>query len=275
TFLGIVPEGTLTMELSAGMSLCSSIVPQQGGISSDLGFPAADRDIVYKFSPAQQAYTIYVYYADFAEWDPAEPIISVGEAFWLDLPSARTWVRQFSISGGGSDYTVTEFPYSGGPNPLVPGSGTGTAPSITVQPEGQTNLLGSAATFTVVASGTAPLQYQWRKQSSLLPGATNSSLTIENLQGSDAGAYSVIVSNPFGSVESEQAMLRVEAIFLDGEPVVDAAFVTNSTQVEIASDYGNGAIFYTLDGSYPGTGPLYFGPFTLSTSAVLRAISYN
>src|SRR5438094_6098354 len=136
TFVGVVPEGTLTEKLPAGFSLCSSIVPQQGRISSDLAFPAEDQDVVYQLTPGQ-GYNVSVYYADLPGWDPIEPVISVGEAFWVYLPGPRNWVRQFSVSDGGSAYAITNFQYNG-PGPFLPGSG-GTAPTITAQPQSRTN----------------------------------------------------------------------------------------------------------------------------------------
>ena len=69
------------------------------------------------------------------------------------------------------------------------------APAITTPPISQTVNVGSSTTFNVVASGTAPLAYQWRKGSVDISGAINSSYTIANVQLSDAGNYDVVVSN--------------------------------------------------------------------------------
>jgi pectate lyase len=84
------------------------------------------------------------------------------------------------------------------------------APIITVQPHDTTNLLGNVATFTVGASGTAPLSFRWYFNSStLVSNGTSSTLTLNNIQYSDAGGYSVIVSNIAGSVTSAVAQLIV------------------------------------------------------------------
>ena len=66
------------------------------------------------------------------------------------------------------------------------------------------------ATFAVVANGTQPLAYQWKRNGVNLPGATASTLTINQPQASDAGDYSVVVSNSVGSVSSAPAKLTVE-----------------------------------------------------------------
>ena len=86
----------------------------------------------------------------------------------------------------------------------------GIAPAITTQPTNQTISAGQTATFAVVASGTDPLSYQWYfNTNTLLSGAASGSLEIDNAQTSDAGAYSVIVSNPYGSATSVVATLTV------------------------------------------------------------------
>lgn len=83
------------------------------------------------------------------------------------------------------------------------------SPSITAQPASLMLSLSSAATFSVTATGTAPLSYQWRKDGAVLAGATISSLTITNVQLGDAGSYSVVITNIAGSVTSQAATLSV------------------------------------------------------------------
>ncbi len=82
-------------------------------------------------------------------------------------------------------------------------------PSISTQPQSQSVNAGSTATFSVTASGTAPLSYQWQKDFSDVAFATNASILLTNLQPSDAAAYRVIVSSPFGTVISSNANLTV------------------------------------------------------------------
>ncbi len=88
-------------------------------------------------------------------------------------------------------------------------AGSGTAPFIISQPTNQTVTVGANANFTVVAGGTAPLTYQWRFEGTNLSGATASSLTLNNVQLSDAGNYSVVVSNSVATVTSSNALLTV------------------------------------------------------------------
>ncbi len=76
-----------------------------------------------------------------------------------------------------------------------------TAPSITTQPVGQAVNEWQSASFTVVATGY-PLNYQWRKDGVDLAGATNDTYALTFAQSIQAGSYTVVVSNPRGSVTS-------------------------------------------------------------------------
>lgn len=80
-------------------------------------------------------------------------------------------------------------------------------PSITVQPQGGSAAVGSSATFTVTALGTAPLIYQWFHEGEALDGATASTLVLGAVDVDDAGEYTVEVSNSEGSVMSAPAPL--------------------------------------------------------------------
>src|SRR5882757_2141802 len=102
--------------------------------------------------------------------------------------------------GGGSDRT------------LLPGSPTATAPTITTQPANASGTVGSTVTFTVVASGAAPLSYQWQKNGTAIAGATAASYTTPAIQVGDDGAlFAVAVTNSAGSVTSSNSKLSVTA----------------------------------------------------------------
>ncbi|MCD9017091.1 PQQ-dependent sugar dehydrogenase [Parachryseolinea silvisoli] len=85
------------------------------------------------------------------------------------------------------------------------------APAIVTQPASQTVTAGQPVTFSVTATGTAPLSYQWQRNNANITGATSASYTIANTQASHAGTYRVIVSNSAGSVTSSNATLTVNA----------------------------------------------------------------
>ena len=90
---------------------------------------------------------------------------------------------------------------------------TGASPIITRQPVSQTVNAGADVTFTVAASGATPLFYQWRAGwlPGDIPGATNDTLVLTNVQPAVAGNYRVVVSNSAGSVMSDIAVLTVVA----------------------------------------------------------------
>lgn len=85
-----------------------------------------------------------------------------------------------------------------------------TAPSITAHPQPQVVIPGGTAAFSVTATGTTPLAYQWLKNSLALADATNATLNLTNVQLADAGNYSVLVTNLCGAVTSQVAALTVE-----------------------------------------------------------------
>jgi alpha-tubulin suppressor-like RCC1 family protein/sugar lactone lactonase YvrE len=83
-------------------------------------------------------------------------------------------------------------------------------PLITTQPTNQTVIEGGNATFTVIATGTIPLSYQWYfNETNVIDWATNFSLTLADVQLMSAGNYSVVVTNAAGSVTSSNAILAV------------------------------------------------------------------
>jgi PKD repeat protein len=84
------------------------------------------------------------------------------------------------------------------------------APAITVQPSSQTVRQGQTATFSVTATGTAPLSYQWQKNGVNIAGAVSASYTTPATSRSDNGArFRCIVTNTIGTATSNSATLRV------------------------------------------------------------------
>ena len=83
------------------------------------------------------------------------------------------------------------------------------APVITAQPQSQTVSEGGSVTFSVTATGSAPLLYQWMKDGAVISGAIGSSYTIGSVKASDAGSYMVIIMNSQGSAMSSPAVLTL------------------------------------------------------------------
>ncbi len=122
--------------------------------------------------------------------------------------NASWTVTNAGLSDAGG-YTVTVTNTHGSTNAAATLT-AGYAPSITAQPQDQEVIQGSNAMFSVTASGTAPLSFQWYLYATPLPQATNSILELTNVQAANSGSYSVMVSSPFGSMLSSNAALTAE-----------------------------------------------------------------
>ncbi len=107
---------------------------------------------------------------------------------------------------------------------------------ITSQPVSGTVNVTSNATFTVGGSSAAPLSYQWRKDVVIVSGATNATFTLSNVQTNQAGNYTVVITNIWGSMTSSVAVLTVNRLAqtinfdsLPGKQVDDAPFTLGTT----------------------------------------------
>ncbi len=117
-----------------------------------------------------------------------------------------------SITDTGAGSTAIPF-VKAGPNQALRGLRFGPSAaagiSIATEPQSQTNSLGNNAVFSVTAAGAPPYFYQWQLNGANIPGATSPTLILTNIQLTDAGTYSVIVSNPAASATSDAAVLTV------------------------------------------------------------------
>jgi uncharacterized repeat protein (TIGR01451 family) len=133
---------------------------------------------------------------------------------------------------------------------------------ITAQPQGATVVTGSTAGFTVTAASTLPLVYQWQRNGENLLGATGPSLSLPNVQLTNAGSYRVTISNADTSVISAEAELRVVNV---PDPTI-ASITQNGAAVTVSFTTIAGPTYvleykdslsdaqWTAAGSAPGTG---------------------
>ena len=84
-------------------------------------------------------------------------------------------------------------------------------PTITTQPASLTVTTGSSASFTVVATSSSALTYQWKKDGSDLAGATTATYAISAASSTQVGSYTVVVTNFSGATTSTAASLTVNA----------------------------------------------------------------
>lgn len=94
SFFGEVPMGTQNTPIPAGQSLLSSKIPQSGPLESALGFPSLDGDLVYRWDGS--SFSLFFYDQLSGGWDPSDPTLQVGQAFWLETSVSRNWTRNFS-----------------------------------------------------------------------------------------------------------------------------------------------------------------------------------
>jgi len=117
-------------------------------------------------------------------------------------------------------------------------------PAIVTQPQSQGVAIGSNATLSVAATGTARLDYQWFLGSAPLQGQTNTTLRLSAAGFTNAGAYNVVVTNPYGSVTSAAAVLSVGvAPGITEQPVSQAALAGNNVTLAVAVA-GTGPLTY-------------------------------
>jgi hypothetical protein len=114
-----------------------------------------------------------------------------------------------AAANNGNYVVVVTNPYGSVTSTVVGISVVAGPPAILQQPASATRAVGGHVTFSVAAGGTAPLSYQWSKGGSTIAGATQSSLTFDQVQAADAGSYVVTITNPHGSTNSVPATLTV------------------------------------------------------------------
>jgi uncharacterized repeat protein (TIGR03803 family) len=137
-------------------------------------------------------------------------------------------------------------PDSAGTDTMAPAASS--APTITTQPASKTVTAGQSASFTVVASGTAPLSYQWKLGSSNISGATSATYTISATTTASAGSYTVVVTNSAGSKTSNVATLTVNKAAQAAVTITSASTVAYGTAYTATATGGSGtgAIVWTL-----------------------------
>jgi hypothetical protein len=154
-------------------------------------------------------------------------------------------VTAYSDTGEESDYS-TEISFTYDTSSLVI--------TLTSQPQAQGVTVGETASFSVTATGSGTLTYQWQKDGAAIDGATSPTFSINSTLMTDAGSYSVVVANAAGTTTSDSAILSVTP----ATPLITA------TPVAASITYGQSLAAATLSGgsaSVPGTFA-FVSPFT-------------
>jgi Divergent InlB B-repeat domain/Chitobiase/beta-hexosaminidase C-terminal domain/Immunoglobulin domain len=152
-------------------------------------------------------------------------------------------------------------------------------PVITAQPTNQVALTGEQVTLGAGIGGDVPFIFSWEKDGQKVPGGTNATLVLTNVQPADSGSYQLFLTNAIGVTNTAPAILAVRNIEVipNGQLSIDSTFTAGgSATLTLKSVYANGSIFYTLDGSEPDFNATpYQAPFQVSASSVLRAVGYS
>lgn len=120
-------------------------------------------------------------------------------------------------------------------------------PQITLQPQSRSVFPGTNTIFSLAANAAPPVFYQWRFNGIAIAGATNSFLQLTNIQPSQDGFYSAVISNRFGTATSSAAELNVVVPLDDGAVFQITGLSTNGARIA--------EVYETLDFNY-GYGPL-------------------
>lgn len=131
----------------------------------------------------------------------------------VEIPGATgpSYTIATATTASAGSYSVTATNSLGSATPATPAVVTVNVvlPAITVQPAPATASIGGSASFSVTATGSAPLSYQWYLGSNAISGATSSTYSIPAASGANLGNYTVVVTNQGGSVTSNVATLTL------------------------------------------------------------------
>ena len=121
--------------------------------------------------------------------------------------------------------------------------------TITNQPASRTNNAATAASFSVVLSGTAPFAYQWQKagvnmtNGGVISGSTTATLNISSVTNGNAGAYDVVITNSFGSITSAVATLTVVPLTITAQPASRTNLSGTNASFSVSAS-GSGTLTY-------------------------------
>ncbi|MBI3130743.1 MAG: metallophosphoesterase [Acidobacteria bacterium] len=186
--------------------------------------------------------------------DPNPPVLAnlVSGTSYRDgaVTNGSTYYYALSAVNGASQESANSAAVSATPN--------ASAPVITSQPASKTVTAGQTATFSVTASGSTPLAYQWRKNAAALAGATASSYTTPATTVADSGsAFDVVVSNAVGSVTSSAATLTVNPATSGSELIQNGGFESGTSPWTASSSVQIGT--FAAEPAYEGSRCAWMG----------------
>jgi len=130
----------------------------------------------------------------------------------LVLSGTPTTAGTYNVAINGYQYAGLTGPVTSATAQIVVAAAANAAPVILSQPTNVTTTAGGSAGFIVTYSGTPSPTIQWLKDGVAIAGAISSSITLSNVSATDAGNYTVRLTNSLGSVTSNSATLTVTAL---------------------------------------------------------------
>jgi uncharacterized protein (TIGR03790 family) len=207
------------------------------------GITAADRNISFAVSDVSEPEVVRAT-IDYGTSTSYGSSVSSGQGYWrrhtfkLGGLSTNTvyHYRLRLVDPVGNVTTTGDYTFS---------TGTGTSPSIITQPLNRTVTVGQSTSFSVSATGTATLTYQWRKNGTNIIGAAAASYTTPATVATDNGAlFSVVITNAFGTVTSNNAVLTVGAPPSITAHPASRSVVTGQTATFSVTATGAGTLAY-------------------------------
>ena len=176
-----------------------------GGVSTFLQIGPGDTNVdfyVVRIDYLNGNDNVYVYRNPESNTEPATPTlaaIGAGDMSFNGI-SMAAYLNGCTLAQDEIRMGLTWADVIGGP------------PTFAIQPTNQNLYVGQTAVLAALAQSSQPVNYQWNSGTSSLPGMTNASLTLPNLQLSDANVYSVVASNALGAVTSSIVNLTIQPI---------------------------------------------------------------
>ena len=228
--------------------------------------------------------------------DPTSQTVCAGDPASFSVTASGTgpytyqWRKNGSNIGGatGSTYTIAstvsgdagsyDCVVGGDCSEVTSGAATLTvnaAASIIGQPSNQTACAGDSVSFTVTASGTAPLSYQWRKNGSNIGGATSSTYNIGSVSTSNAGSYDCVVTNSCGNATSNAATLTVNtAASITGQPSNQTVCAGDSASFSVTAS-GTAPLSYQWRKNGSNIGGATSSTYNIGSVSTSNAGSYD
>lgn len=174
-------------------------------------------------------------------WNPPGQAVAT---YTFSVPSdgdAQFFVPDLAIAPDGTE--IIAIPSTDDVTAYPPGPGSApTTPIITTQPQSQVVNAHNTAGFSVSATGTIPLSYQWQFNGTNLAGATASTLTVSNVTPGNLGTYAVVVSSPYGSTNSVSATLNMYPFLV--APFTGAVTFLGQNATLTVGAWGSGPLDY-------------------------------